>query len=261
MESKIRRLFVVIGAFFITNAILAEFIGVKIFSLEKSLGFQPLNWSILGIEGLSLNLTAGALLWPFVFVLTDIINEYFGRRGVRLLSYLAIICIAYAFAMVMLAIQVVPADFWIMKDVTKHGHVVGQVNMDSAFNAVYGQGLWIIIGSLTAFLISQLVDVYVFSQMRRISGHKRLWVRSTVSTLVSQIIDSFVVLYIAFYIGAGYDLKWVIAVMIVNYLYKFTAAIVFIPVIYLVHKAIVAYLGPRVAARLADSAHKTANKS
>ena len=71
------KLYILLGAFFITNAIVAEFIGVKIFSFESSLGFNPFDINILGFEHLSFELTCGVILWPVVFIMTDIINEYF----------------------------------------------------------------------------------------------------------------------------------------------------------------------------------------
>src|SRR5690606_2475914 len=81
-------LFLVLSGFFVANAILAEFIGVKIFALEDTLGMAPLEWNLFGRTG-SLSFTAGTLLWPVVFVMTDVINEYFGKRGVRFISWLA----------------------------------------------------------------------------------------------------------------------------------------------------------------------------
>lgn len=253
LESKVRRVLVILGAFFITNALLAEFIGVKIFSLEKTLGFMPVNWRIFGIESLSFNLTAGVLLWPFVFILTDLINEYFGKRGVRLLTFLAVGMITYSFLMVLLAVNTVPADFWILRDVP--GKPGETVNMHTSFNLVFGQGLWIIIGSLTAFLIGQLVDVAVFHKLRRITGSRRIWLRATGSTLVSQLVDSFVVLYIAFHIGGpGWPLKQVLAIGLINYTYKFAMAILMTPLIYLVHFWIDNYLGIKLSRKLQETA-------
>jgi len=80
MNNKTTKLFYVLGAFFVANAILAEFIGVKIFTLEGTFGFSKANLSIFNVENLSFNLSAGVLLWPVVFIMTDIINEYFGKK-------------------------------------------------------------------------------------------------------------------------------------------------------------------------------------
>ena len=249
MKDKSSILFYILGSFFIANAILAEFIGVKIFSLESTFGLAPLNLTILGIENLSFNLTAGVLLWPIVFVMTDIINEYYGRKGVKFLSFTAAILIAYAFLMVYLAMNLSPADFWIER-ITP----LGNVNMHQAFNTIFGQGLWIIIGSLTAFLVGQLVDVTVFHYFKSFTGSSKIWLRATGSTLVSQLVDSFVVLFIAFYIGAGWDLKLVLVIGLVNYIYKFFIAVIVTPLLYLLHAFIDRYLGKELSEKLQKEA-------
>jgi len=249
MKDKSSILFYILGSFFIANAILAEFIGVKIFSLESTFGLAPLNLTILGIENLSFNLTAGVLLWPIVFVMTDIINEYYGRKGVKFLSFTTAILIAYAFLMVFFAMNLSPADFWIER-VTP----LGTVNMHQAFNTIFGQGLWIIIGSLTAFLVGQLVDVTVFHFFKSFTGSSKIWLRATGSTLVSQLVDSFVVLFIAFYIGAGWDLKLVLVIGLVNYIYKFAVAVIVTPLLYLLHAFIDRYLGEELSEKLQKEA-------
>jgi len=251
LKDKSTRLFFVLGGIFITNALVAEFMGVKIFSLERSLGMESLNWTIFGVEGLGLNLSAGVMLWPIVFVLTDVINEYFGHRGVKILSYFTVGLIIYAFIMIYFTISLAPNEWWqsesgmLGPDPEQH-----LTNMDLAFKKIFGQGLWIIIGSLVAFLVGQFVDVYVFQKLKRFTGGNKIWLRATGSTLVSQFIDSFVVLFIAFYIGADWDLVRVIAIGCVNYSYKFLLAILLTPLIYLAHNWIDNYLGEEEAERL-----------
>jgi queuosine precursor transporter len=244
MTDKSARLFLILGSFFVANAILAEFIGVKIFSLEGTFGFAPLNLNIFNQE-LSFNLSAGVLLWPVVFIMTDIINEYFGKKGVKLLSFIAAGLILYAFVMVYFAMGLTPSNFWIMREIPG-----GEINMDAAFNTIFGQGLWIILGSLVAFLIGQLIDVTVFHLLKAKTGSAKIWLRATGSTLVSQFIDSFVVLFIAFYIGAGWDLKLVLAIGIVNYMYKFLVAVLLTPILYLIHYIIDLYLGKKLSEKL-----------
>jgi len=252
MSEKKNRLFYILGSFFIANALLAEFVGIKIFSLEKTLGLTPLNLTIFGIENLAFNLTAGTLLWPVVFIMTDIINEYFGRRGVRFLSFTAAGLILYAFIMVYFSIGLTPSSFWIERTSD-----AGTLNMDLAFNTIFGQGMWIIAGSLTAFLIGQLVDVTVFHFLKSKTGNSKIWLRATGSTLVSQFVDSFVVLFIAFYFGAGWSITLVLAIGAVNYIYKFIIAIVLTPVLYLVHYFVDLYLGKETAYKLmADATDK-----
>ncbi|MAY37697.1 MULTISPECIES: queuosine precursor transporter [Spongiibacter] len=254
VSNKAIRLFIVMAGFFVANALIAEFIGVKIFSLEQSLGLEPLSLSFFGVDQLSFNLTAGVLLWPFVFVLTDLINEYYGARGVRMLSYLTAGLILYAFAMFYAGIELTPADFWPQSHISPALPAAEQLairdkvsDYDYAYRLVFGQGLWIIIGSLVAFLIGQIIDVAVFHRIKQYTGEKLIWLRATGSTLVSQFIDSFVVLFIAFYVGADWPLSLVFAIGVVNYLYKFTMALILTPVIYLAHAGIDRYLGTPLA--------------
>ncbi len=249
MKEKQNLLFLFLGMFFVSNAVLAEFVGVKIFSLEQTLGIPPVSISIFGQDNLSFNLTAGVLLWPVVFIFTDIINEYFGRSGVKLLSFISAGMIAYAYLMVYFSIGLVPADFWVTRNTT-----AGVVNMDHAFNAIFGQGLWIIIGSLIAFLVGQLVDVTVFQWVRKHTGNKWIWARATGSTLISQFIDSFVVLFIAFYFGANWSLELVLAIGVVNYIYKLSIAIFLTPILYVLHAVIDGYLGRELSHKLMEQA-------
>jgi uncharacterized integral membrane protein (TIGR00697 family) len=249
LEQKRYRLFIILSGIFITNALLAEIIGVKIFSAEAIVGLQPAHLNILGFV-MDFNLTAGALIWPVVFITTDLINEYFGKPGVKRISYLTALLILYTFVVIYMAIQLPPSAWW-AQITDADGNVF---NMDLAFNKVLGQGLRIILGSLAAFLLGQLVDVFVFQKLRRLTGSKRLWLRATGSTLVSQLVDSFVVLFIAFY--GIFSNEQIVAIGITNYIYKFSVAILLTPVIYLGHYLIDNYLGKENATRLSNDASK-----
>ncbi len=238
-------LFLILGSFFLCNAILAEFIGVKIFSLEKTIGVEPFGLNILGAT-LNMDLTAGVLPWPIVFIMTDIINEYYGKKGVRTFTYIAAALIAYAFIIIYGTIYLAPADFWVNKTLSDNS----VLNMQTAFAQIFGQGLYIIVGSLIAFLIGQIVDVTVFHALKKRTGEKGLWIRATGSTLVSQLFDSFIVLYIAFYIGSNWSMMQVLSVGTNNYIYKFVVALALTPVLYLVHSLIDRYLGKELSEKM-----------
>ncbi len=245
LSNKAILLFVILTGFFVTNALVAEFIGVKIFALEPTLGFPPLEWNLFGQSG-SLMLTAGVLLWPVVFVMTDLINEYYGKKAVRILSWMTAGLITYAFAMVFGTIRLVPAGWWVTTFAEK-----GVPDMQAAFSQIFGQGMWIIMGSLVAFLLGQLIDAVSFHKMRVLTGDKHLWLRATGSTLISQFIDSFVVLYIAFVLGPQkWSISLFLAIGIVNYAYKFIVAIVLTPAIYGAHYLIDIYLGKPLSRKL-----------
>lgn len=247
LDQKRNKLFTILAGIFITNALLAEMIGVKIFSAEGTVGLNPANLNILGFN-MAFNLTAGAVIWPVVFITTDLINEYFGKPGVKRISYFTAGLIAYAFLVIFITMRLAPADFWI-NSTDAAGNAI---NMDSAFNKIFGQGQRIIVGSLTAFLIGQLVDVFVFQSLRKYTGSRMLWLRATGSTLVSQLVDSFVVLYIAF--AGVFTNQQIIAIGITNYIYKFTVAIALTPIIYLGHSLIDKYLGKTNAEKISEAA-------
>lgn len=247
LEQKRNRLFIILCGIFITNAILAEIIGSKLFSFEKTFGFAPANLDIMGFQ-MSFNLTAGVLIWPVVFITTDLINEYFGKPGVKRISYFTVLLISYSFIIIFLAIRLQPADFWS----TAKDDQGNTFNLNGAFGVIFGQGLRIIIGSITAFLVGQLVDSFVFQKLKKATGSKMLWLRATGSTLVSQLIDSYVVLFIAFY--GVFTTENIVAIGITNYLYKFIVAIALTPVIYFGHSLIDNYLGKENAEKISSEA-------
>lgn len=252
-KTKESRLFLVLSSFLVANAILAEFIGVKIFSVEGSLGIEKFDIDMFGVPELSFNMSAGVITWPLIFIMTDIINEYFGIKQVRFLSILTAILISYAFLIVGFAMNLVPSDFWINQSVNNEA-----INMNNAFAAIFGQGMWIIVGSIIAFLIGQMADVIIFHRIKKMTGERFLWLRATGSTLVSQFIDSFVVIFIAFYINPQYNWSWqmVAAIGIVNYSYKFVVAVLMTPLLYLIHGIIDRFLGKELSEKLIAEARK-----
>ncbi len=256
LNDKPTRLFILLTSFFVANALIAECIGGKLFSLERLFGLAPHPFTLLGEKGLTFTLTCGVLLWPLEFVMTDIVNEYYGPKAIRRISFIAIGLISYAFLMFYLAIQVPPdTGFW-----TGSQKQDGIPDMQVAFTGIFGQGMWIIAGSLVAFLVSQLVDVWIFHKIKKITGEKKVWLRSTGSTIVSQLVDSFIVLFIAFKIGKGWSYQRVIAIGLVNYAYKFTMALVLTPLIYLLEKAIEKYLGHATTHQMKQAAMGKVNE-
>jgi queuosine precursor transporter len=247
LKDRPTKLFLGFTAFFCCNALIAEAIGTKLFSLEKIFGMHPVNFSLFGQSGLSFVLTCGVLLWPLEFVITDIVNEFYGPKAVRRISITAVILISYAFLMYFLAIGMPPADVWIASSSKQ-----GVENIQTSFNAIFGQNMRIIIGSLVAFLVSQIVDVSVFHSIKRRTGNKHLWLRATGSTLVSQLVDSYIVLFIAF--SSVFSWQLILAVGMMNYIYKFTVAIILTPLIYFVEGRIENYVGHETAHKMKRTA-------
>lgn len=253
-EAKRQRLFLLLCGIFLTNALIAEIIGGKIFSVETLLGLSPAQLPIAG-QKLDFNMTAGVINWPVVFITSDIINEYFGRKGVKRISFLTACFIAYTFITILAATKLPPAKFWLdINNTDSHGNVF---NINDAFTKIFNQGLGIMIGSIVAFLLGQLLDVFVFSWLRRRTGSKFIWLRATGSTMFSQLVDSFVVITIAFYVFGNWSLNQVFSVGSINYLYKGLVAILLTPLLYAAHYFIDKYLGKEYAEELS---HKAAHE-
>ena len=217
-KSKREFVYIILAGIFITNAVVAELIGSKLIQIG------PFIMSI------------GIIPWPVVFLTTDLINEYYGKSGVRKLSILTASLIAYAFILLLFAIKV-PAAVGI-SPVT-----------DSQFYAVLGQSLWIIVGSIVAFLTSQFVDVFIFWLLRNKTGGKMIWLRSTGSTAISQLIDTFIILGIAFWLPGKMTTTVFLNAALTGYTFKLIIAIMLTPLIYLGHALIEKYLGD-------DESHK-----
>jgi uncharacterized integral membrane protein (TIGR00697 family) len=210
-KTKKELVFVILAGIFITNAVVAELIGGKLIQIG------PFVMSI------------GILPWPIVFLTTDLINEYFGEKGVKKLSIITACLIAYAFIILLLAITIPAAKG------------ISPVN-DEQFQAVFGQSMWIIVGSIIAFLVSQLIDVTVFWFFKKKTGNQKIWLRTTGSTVISQLFDSFIVLGIAFWLPGKINFDTFISSALTGYTFKLCVAVVLTPLIYLGHYLIKKYL-------------------
>jgi queuosine precursor transporter len=257
IAQKKTNLFIVLCGIFLTNAILAEIVGVKIFSLEASLGLPPAQIPMFGDWLVDYNLSAGVMMWPVVFITTDIINEYFGKAGVRKISMLTVIFIIYIFVMLWAITGLSPAQFWL--DINKTDSLGNPLNINESFGRIFSQSMGIIIGSITAFALGQVLDVSTFQWLRKLTGSKKIWLRATGSTIVSQLIDSFVVITIAFYVFGNprWTLEQIFSVGLVGYSYKFLVALMMTPILYVSHYLIQLYLGKENSEKIAEQASKS----
>lgn len=240
-QNKRNNIFFILSGIFITNAIIAEILGTKIFEFDFILNF---------------NMSVGVIIWPVVFITTDIINEYFGKKGIKKISYFTILLIIYVFIIIYMSTKLTPNNYWLnINNVDNHGN---PFNIDYAYNIIFLQSTGIIIGSIIAFLIAQILDVIVFHKLKKMTKGKFIWLRATGSTLISQFIDSFVVLFIAFYLLAPNDKVWslsqVFSVGFDNYTFKFIIAILITPLIYLAHYLIDNYMGEALAKKCKNKA-------
>jgi uncharacterized integral membrane protein (TIGR00697 family) len=210
-QSKKDTVYVILAGIFITNAVVAELIGGKLIHVGSAV------------------MSIGILPWPIVFVTTDLINEYFGEKGVRKLSLITASLIAYTFIILFFAMKI-PA-------VNGDGLV-----SDMQFNGVFGQSMLIIVGSITAFMVSQLIDVTLFHFVKKKTGNKMIWLRSTGSTVISQLFDSFIVAGIAFWLPGKMTTEVFIVSALTGYFVKLIIAVLMTPMIYLGHSLIEKYI-------------------
>ena len=243
MSTRRDRLFLVLAAFFIGNALLAELIGGKLFAVPLRLPWQPAGsepWH-------TFVLSCGIILWPVVFLISDLVNEYYGRAGVKRISFIAAGVIAYAFLALFVAEKPAAVDF-------------SPVDNQS-FRTVFIQSQWIIVGSIAAFLLAQLIDVTVFWIVRRRTGSRFLWLRATGSTVVSQLVDTLVVQFIGLHLPyilgrGGISFEQFVNSATSGYLFKLAVAIAITPLLYVVHGIIDAYLGKDAEAIVEEVARR-----
>ncbi len=210
---KRQKLYTILCSVFLTALILAEITGSKLIQ-------HPIteNWIF--------TMTMGVIPFPITFLITDIINEYYGKPGIRFITIVGMMMISLMYVILLIDMSIPAA-------------AISPVN-DSQFNAVFGQSNRIILGSVIAYLVGQFIDIQIFHFLKKRTGNRLLWLRATGSTFVSQFIDSFVVLFIAFSGKIPFD--GIVNIGITNYIYKFFIAILLTPAIYGVHYGIDKYL-------------------
>jgi len=217
-------LFIILSGLFITNAVTAELISNKLISI-------PIHGDFLGLTFGPFVTVIGILPWPFVFLLTDLLNEFYGYKTVRKLSWITSGLILYCFLIVGISLKI-PA-------VELPGTSLAD---DKSYTMVFGQAQMVIVGSIIAFLLSQLMDAYLFSWIKSKTGDKYIWLRSTGSTVISQLVDSYVVLFIGFVITGNMSFQDYLVIAPTNYILKLLIGVALTPLIYAGHFSVRKYL-------------------
>ncbi len=203
LQTRKQIAFQIMAGIFITSAIVAELISCK------------------SVPTFIAPIIAGIVPWPIVFLLTDVMNEYFGKQVVKRLSWIATGMIAFCFLLVFIAVEM-PTDS-------------SSYLSDSEFRKAFGGSLPIMIGSITAFIVSQLIDVRLFHFFNKLLKGRWIWVRSTGSTVISQLADGFIVLFIGFYLPGTFNFQQILEYWMMGYAFKLLVAIGLTPLIYLMH--------------------------
>lgn len=223
-STKKNRVLYIFFGFFVANAVIAELISVKLFDFGNAVGLEKGTYIM----------ALGLLPWPIVFLATDALNEFYGKKIVRQLSIITSVLLAYVF-LIIYAVDSMQA--WDHSDILKTDpNLIPGVN-NTQFHEVYAQSGFLIFGSIIAFLIGQFVDIAMFSLFKRITKGKFIWLRATGSTVISQFIDTILVIGIGFYLPGYVTGEQYMNMVITGYSIKLLFAIGLTPLIYLVHFA------------------------
>ncbi len=203
-----------LSGLFVASLLIADITGVKLFQFR--------------LGAFTIQHTCGMLTFPVTFLLTDLVNEFYGKRAARRLVWLALSMGLFVFVVVNIALAM-PA--WDVPFNIKPG----------SFADVFANSRVMYIASLGAFLIGSLADISIFGWLKRLTGGRLVWLRATGSTVVSQFIDSFIVTWLAFSVGrllfptdaAPMPMGEVLKTAATGYILKFVIAIALTPLIYL----------------------------
>lgn len=213
------RLYLWLSGFFVTCLLIADITGSKFFHFD----LFTLKLPVVGDYNFVTH-SCGMLSFPITFLLTDLINEYYGKKAARRVTYIGLASAMLAFGLIFAARKIPVAS--------------GSPIPQDTFDAVFAMSNRLYIASLTAYLIGQLCDIWLFGVLKRLTGGRFVWIRATGSTVVSQMFDSFLVSSILLYgivkpDGSTWTMPQILEVATTGYILKFLIAIGLTPFIYL----------------------------
>lgn len=200
-----QKLYMILASVFVSSLLIGDVIGGKFFVVG-------------GVE-----LSVGIIPFPVTYVLTDVVNEFYGKKGARFITFVSAGMAVYAFLLLQAALHL---PVWEKSPVPQE-----------AFASVFGFGVRLFVASLIAFLVSQLVDIYVFQFFKRITEARHIWLRSTGSTALSQIVDTFVINFIL--LVGSMSTGEILSIVFNSYLYKLAAAVLLTPAVYALHTLVI----------------------
>jgi uncharacterized integral membrane protein (TIGR00697 family) len=205
------RLYVALTTTFVTCLVVGDIIGGKL--VETTIAGYPFT------------ITVGMIPFPVTFLLTDLLNEFYGQRAARFATWVGL-------CMALLSYAVIFVAAWLpIADLTRSPRWLG-VN-EQAFQRVFMSSQRMILASLTAYVIAQLVDISVFHMLKRGTGNRFLWLRATGSTVVSQLIDTLTVSLVAW--TGLLDARHIVVIIVSSYVMKLLIAIGLTPLVYAGH--------------------------
>jgi uncharacterized integral membrane protein (TIGR00697 family) len=178
-------------------------------------------------------ISVGMIPFPVTFVLTDLLNEFYGKRVARHITFIGFFMAAFSLAVVLISVSLPIAPF------TRDPGWSGVTQQ--AFGNVLAGSTRILVASMCAYLASQLVDISVFHALKRRTQSRHLWLRATGSTLVSQLIDTVVIQFLAWY--GLLPMDRIVSILLTSYAVKMVVAVGLTPVIYAGHALLERRLG------------------
>lgn len=191
----------ILYALFITSMVLVNTIGTKI------------------IELFSIRVSVGIFFMPVLFLVTDIIGEVKGKKEALFFVRVATFMLVILFIMVALCVAIPPHSSY---------------QFQNEYRTIFGSTLRMTLASLISFTISQNIDIFVFSIIKKLTKDKHLWIRNNVSTFISQLCDTTVFMFVAFYhISPKFDASFIISLIIPYWIFKIIFALIDTPFCYL----------------------------
>jgi queuosine precursor transporter len=195
-------LYLVCTTFFSVIVILSNLITAKLFQSPFIQGFA---------------LPSGLITYPLTFLISDLVTEIYGAAKARFMVYLGFAMGLFTHLIILMTLWLPPYDGILQQ----------------AFELVFGLNGIIFFSSIVAYAASQIIDVQLYSLLKRMTVGKHLWLRNNGSTLISQLVDTTIVCIGQLYFGFHMDLFNVLAIIMISYLYKACVSICNTPLFYL----------------------------
>lgn len=205
------KLFLTLTAVFTTSLVVGDLIGGKLMGVP--------------LLGQVRYLSVGFIPFPITFLLTDLLNEFYGRRAARTVTWVGFGMACFTLAVVQLAV----AAPW-HPDTLQPGWPGLTPN---TFDAVFASGTRILLASMTAYVVAQLIDIAVFHRLKSLTGGKLLWVRATGSTVLSQLIDTLIIQSLVW--NTTLDVPRLTNLIVTSWVGKVLIAVLLTPLIYAGH--------------------------
>lgn len=231
-----QKLYVYLCALFVASLLLGDVIGGK--TIATPLG--PVS--------------VGIIPFPVTFLLTDVVNDFYGKRGARFVTLLGFVMALYAWVLLQVSTSMTadPSTYF----------------SQAEFAKIFGGSAQLFVASMIAYLCGQFLDIHVFQFWKTLTQSKHLWLRATGSTVLSQIVDT-VAINLIFWtwtarssadsflarMSSAERYAWIFAKIGREYSIKLVVALALTPLIYAIHAAVVRGLGvePERAAERASS--------